>query len=79
MDELAEAVGFPRTNYGRALGNRVRPPVQRLLTQGLIEEHGGRYRVSERGRRALADSALNSAPEHDDDDGSVWKESAPDR
>lgn len=78
LDELAQAVGFPRTNYGRTLGNRVRTPVQRLLMQGLIEKRGRRYRVSDRGRRALADTALNSVPDHYDN-GGVPKESDPDR
>ena len=78
LDELAEAVGFPRTNYGRSLGNRIRMPVHRLVTQGLIEEHRGRYLLSQRGRRALADHALNSMSESDDD-GNVWKGSIPDR
>jgi hypothetical protein len=77
LGELAQAVGFPRTNYGRTVHNRVRKPVQRLVTQGLIEQHGRRYRVSERGRRALADSALNSVPGHDNNEG-VPEESAPD-
>lgn len=77
LGELAQAAGFPRTNYGRTLANRVRTPVQRLLAQGLIEEHGRRYRVSQRGRRALADSALNSVPYRNNNEG-MPKESAPD-
>lgn len=68
LDELAEAVGFPRTNYGRSLGKRVRTPVEDLVNQGLVKEHDRRYRLSMRGRRALADRALNSAPGHDDQD-----------
>jgi DNA-binding IclR family transcriptional regulator len=67
LGELAEAVGFPRTNYGRTLGNRIRTPVRQLVTRGLVEEHGHRYRLSKSGRLALADRALNSAPDQDDD------------
>jgi hypothetical protein len=56
--ELADLVGLPRTNFGRPLGHRLRRPLEHLLSAGLVEEHGGRYRVSERGRRRLADQAL---------------------
>jgi DNA-binding IclR family transcriptional regulator len=60
LGELADAVGLPRTNFGRSLGNRLREPVARLLADGLVDEHDGRYRLSERGRRTLADRALDS-------------------
>jgi hypothetical protein len=33
-----------------------------LLADGLVDEHDGRYRLSERGRRTLADRALDSPP-----------------
>ena len=66
LTELAEAVGFPRTNYGRTLGKRIRTPVHQLVTQGLVEEHEHRYRLSKSGRRALADHAFNSVPDQDD-------------
>lgn len=59
LDELATAVGFPTTNFGRPFGHRVREPVEHLLAAGLVEEHGGRYRLSQRGRRTLAEWALN--------------------
>jgi hypothetical protein len=59
LDDLADAVGLPRTNFGRPVGARVRARVERLLESGLVEEHGDRYRLSERGRRALADAALD--------------------
>ena len=62
LEELAEAVGLPRTNYGRPLTRKLRQPVHDLVSAGLIEEDGRRYRLSERGRRLLADQALNQAP-----------------
>jgi predicted transcriptional regulator len=81
LDELAEAVGLPRTNYGRSLSNHVRGPVHQLVTRGLVEEHGRRYRLSKRGRRAIADGALNSPPgrDHRNDDKSVRGRPIPDR
>ena len=63
LGELADVIGLPRTNFGRPLGHRLREPVERLLADGLVEAHGGRYRLSERGRRALADRAFD-APRH---------------
>lgn len=54
-DELAEAVGLPRTNFGRQLTNRLRQPLKRLLTEGLFEEDRGRYRLTGEGRRRIAD------------------------
>lgn len=59
LDELADAVGLSRTNFGRPLGKRLREPVERLLDRGLVEESRGRYRLSEQGRRALARRALD--------------------
>jgi DNA-binding IclR family transcriptional regulator len=59
LDELAGAVGLPRSNFGRPLASRVREPVERLVAEGLVEERGGRYRLSERGRRRLADAAFD--------------------
>ena len=59
LGELADAVGLPRTNFGRSLSHRLQEPVERLLGDGLIEEHGGRYRLSESGRRTLAERALD--------------------
>lgn len=53
-DELAEAVGLPRTNFGRRLKNRLEYPLQRLLSEGLIEDDGGgRYRLTDQGRKRL--------------------------
>jgi len=60
LGELADAVGLPRTNFGRPLRNRLREPVERLLADGLVEEHDGRYRLSERGRRTLVERALDA-------------------
>ncbi|HET8528012.1 MAG TPA: hypothetical protein VFL60_03805 [Gaiellaceae bacterium] len=62
LGELADAAGLPRTNFGRPLGNRMRTRVERLLADGLVEEHGGRYRLSDRGRRVLAEQALGDWP-----------------
>lgn len=56
-DELAEAVGLPRTNFGRRLKNRLLQPLKRLLTEGLVEENRGRYELTHKGRRRLADHA----------------------
>jgi DNA-binding IclR family transcriptional regulator len=58
VDQLAEAVGLPRTNFGRAPSSRVRERVRALVEEGLVEEHGKRYRISEHGRRVLAERAL---------------------
>jgi len=54
VDQLAEAVGLPKTNFGRAPSSRVRERVHALVDEGLVEEHGKRYRISEAGRRLLA-------------------------
>ncbi len=62
LGELAEAIGLPRTNFGRSLASRVREPVRRLVDDGLVEERGGVYRLSERGRRTLAERALDAEP-----------------
>jgi DNA-binding IclR family transcriptional regulator len=56
-DKLAEAIGLPRTNFGRRLKNGVTRPLQRLLAEGLIEEDRGRYQLAEAGRRRLAERA----------------------
>lgn len=54
---LAEAVGLPRTNFGRLLDNRLQQPLKRLLAAGLIDEDHGRYNLTEEGRRRLAERA----------------------
>lgn len=58
IQQLADAIGLPRTNFGRAPRRRVRERVVHLVGEGLIEEHGRRYRISEHGRRLLAERAL---------------------
>ncbi len=52
---LAEAVGLPRTNFGRQLKNRLQQPLARLLSAELVEEDAGRYYLTEKGRRRLAE------------------------
>lgn len=58
VNQLADAVGLPRTNFGRAPSRRVLERVRALVNAGLVEEHGKRYRISEHGRRLLAERAL---------------------
>ena len=57
LDELADAVGLPRTNFGRPLSGRIRRPVSELVRDGLVEDHQGRYRLSPGGRRTLVERA----------------------
>jgi DNA-binding transcriptional ArsR family regulator len=59
LGDLADAVGLPRTNFGRPLTRRVQGTVERLVAEGLVEEHEGVHRLSERGRRTLAERALD--------------------
>lgn len=59
LDEFAASLGVPRTNFGRRLSHRLVKPVNRLVGAGLVEQHDGRYRLTEKGRRALADQALD--------------------
>lgn len=54
-EELAEAAGLPRTNFGRRLKNRLREPLGRLLARELIDEEHGRYQLTETGRRTIAE------------------------
>ena len=54
-EELAEAVGLPRTNFGRRLKSRLGRPLRRLLVAGLIEESRRCYQLTEKGRRRLAE------------------------
>jgi len=56
LSQLAKDVG-PDTNFGRVLTRRIRDPVGRLVEARLIEESGGRYRLSVAGRRALGERA----------------------
>lgn len=54
---LAEAVGLPRTNFGRQLENRLQQPLKRLLAAGQIDEDHGRYDLTREGRTRLAERA----------------------
>lgn len=53
--ELAEAVGLPRTNFGRQLKHGLERPLARLQEAGLIVRDRGRYRLTDAGRRRLAE------------------------
>jgi hypothetical protein len=55
FDELAGAVGLPRTNFGRRVRNRLREPVEALLAAELIEHDRGRYRLTASGRKRLSE------------------------
>jgi DNA-binding IclR family transcriptional regulator len=52
--ELAEAVGLPRTNFGRRLTNRLQRSLEELLSAGLIVQDRGRYHLTREGRKRLA-------------------------
>lgn len=62
LDELADAVSLPRTNFGRPLTRRLHEPIRRFVADGLVDEHNGHYRLSEHGRRSLAERALDAEP-----------------
>jgi DNA-binding IclR family transcriptional regulator len=53
--ELAEAVGLPRTNFGRQLTYRLEEPLEHLLAEGLIEEDRGRYQLTREGRTKISE------------------------
>ena len=55
---LAAAIGLPRTNFGRRLSHGLHDTLERLAVGGLVEEERGRYRLTERGRRELAERQL---------------------
>jgi DNA-binding IclR family transcriptional regulator len=57
LDELADAVGLPRTNFGRPLSGRIQGPISDLVADGLVEDHQGRYRLSPDGRRTVVERA----------------------
>jgi DNA-binding PadR family transcriptional regulator len=61
---LADAVGLPRTNFGRRLESRLQQPLRRLLDAGLIDEDSARYDLTQAGRRRLA--ARAAARQHRD-------------
>lgn len=58
LAQVAEAAGLPRSNFGRQLTGRLEMPLRHLIADGLVEERGSRYRLTERGRRAIAADAL---------------------
>ena len=60
--DLAEAIGLPRTNFGRQLKNRLRKPLGRLLAAGVVDEEHGRYQLTEKGRRALSEGISTRSP-----------------
>jgi DNA-binding PadR family transcriptional regulator len=57
-EDLADALRLPRTNFGRPVTNTLRDGLDELVDAGLVEERRGRFRLSEAGRRALADRTL---------------------
>jgi DNA-binding IclR family transcriptional regulator len=59
LADVAAALGLPRSNFGRRLNRRLVGPMNHLIETGLVECHGSRYRLSERGRRLLAEHALD--------------------
>ena len=54
-DALAERLGLPRTNFGRHMKKRSTRPLQRLLAAGLIEESHHHRRLTQEGRKSLAE------------------------
>lgn len=51
---LAEALGLPRTNFGRRLENCLRQPIERLVATGLIEQERGLYQLTAEGRQRIS-------------------------
>jgi predicted transcriptional regulator len=62
LSGLAGALGVPRSNFGRRLDHHLLEQVNRLVESGLVEHHGKRYRVSDRGRSLLAKRAFGDTP-----------------
>jgi hypothetical protein len=58
VDGLAAAVGLPRTNFGRRLTRGLHETLERLAADGLVDEDRGRYRLTDEGRRELAERQL---------------------
>jgi coproporphyrinogen III oxidase-like Fe-S oxidoreductase len=58
VDALAALVGLPRTNFGRRLTRGLHETLERLAADGLVEEDRGRYRLTDEGRRELAERQL---------------------
>ena len=59
LGELADLVGNPRTNFGRPMTKGLRSTLRRLVDDGLVEERRSVYRLTELGRRSLAEDALD--------------------
>jgi DNA-binding MarR family transcriptional regulator len=55
---LAGMVGLPRTNFGRRMSRGLHETLERLAADGLVEEERGRYRLTDEGRRELAERQL---------------------
>ena len=55
---LADTVGLPRTNFGRRMSRGLHETLERLAADGLVEEERGRYRLTDEGRRELAERQL---------------------
>jgi predicted transcriptional regulator len=55
---LADALGVPRSTFGRRLDHHLLEQVTRLVEKGLVEQDGRRYCVSQRGRDLLAERAF---------------------
>jgi DNA-binding transcriptional ArsR family regulator len=58
VNALADAVGLPRTNFGRRMNLGLDEMVERLTADGLVDEERGRYRLTDEGRRELAERQL---------------------
>ena len=58
VNALADAVGLPRTNFGRRMNRGLHGTLERLAAAGLVDEERGRYRLTDQGRRELAERQL---------------------
>jgi coproporphyrinogen III oxidase-like Fe-S oxidoreductase len=58
VNTLARVIGLPRTNFGRRMSLGLYEALERLAADGLVEEERGRYRLTDEGRRDLAERQL---------------------
>jgi hypothetical protein len=58
INALADAVGVPRTNFGRRMNRGMHETLERLAADGLVGEERGRYRLTDMGRRELSERQL---------------------
>jgi coproporphyrinogen III oxidase-like Fe-S oxidoreductase len=58
VNTLAGVIGLPRTNFGRRMNLGLYEALERLAADGLVEEERGRYRLTDEGRRDLAERQL---------------------